>query len=125
LLLDSGKQFRVGLGIDLALEYLRRPGDREIGDLVAQRFLGAKHFLLDLGFRRGNDAVALGLGRALRLLDRLALEFFALCDDLGGTCLGLGHHLRDALLGFGQALAPSSPRPIRPQSASGDFRWHA
>ena len=59
------------LRVDVALQDLRRAGDREIGDLVAQLLLRARDFLLDLGLRRGEDAVGFGLRLDLRLLDRL------------------------------------------------------
>ena len=62
----------VHLAVDVALQDLRRAGNREVGDRVAQLLLRTLHFLLDLGLGRGDDAVGFRLGIDLRLLDRVA-----------------------------------------------------
>jgi len=60
LALDLGQQVGVRGGVHLALQDLRRAGDRQRTDLVAQRFLRARDLLLDLGLGGGEDAVRLG-----------------------------------------------------------------
>src|SRR6187397_2799990 len=57
LALQLREQLLVHFAIHVALEDLRRAGDREIGHRVAQLLLRALHFLLDLGLGSDDDAV--------------------------------------------------------------------
>src|SRR5690242_13558938 len=105
LFLQRREKLRMRLRIDLALENLARARYREVGDLVAQGLFRARDLLLDLRLRRGEDAIGFRLGIALCLVDGLVPELLALRDDVGGSRLRLGQHLRDLLFGPREALA--------------------
>src|SRR5215471_9406012 len=105
LLLDGREELGVSFRVHLALENLRRTGHGKIGDLIAQRLLGARGLLRDFRLRRGKHPVRFGFGVGLCLLDGFAAQPFSLSDDLGSPGLSLRNHLGDLLFGAGEALA--------------------
>src|SRR5436190_12076889 len=80
--LELAEQLGVRLGVDLAAQDLLRAGDGERGDLLPERFPRARDLLVDVGLGRGEDAIGLGLGGGLRLVEHLRVALFRRTDDL-------------------------------------------
>ncbi len=55
LVLQAREQLRVHPRVHLAAQNLLRAGQRQRRDLRAQRLARARHFLLDLGLRTGDQ----------------------------------------------------------------------
>src|SRR5215831_4309067 len=82
LALQLVEQLGVRLGVDLAPQDLLGTGDRELRHLLAQGFLRAHDFLVDVGLRRRDDAVGLGPGLRLGFLEHLRVALLGRGDDL-------------------------------------------
>src|SRR5882762_1849305 len=89
-LLQLAEQLGMGLGVDLAAQDLLRARDGERGDLLAQHLLRARDLLVDIGLGRDEDALGLGLGGVLRLLEHLRLASLRRTDDLADALARLG-----------------------------------
>ena len=83
--------------LERVTEVAREIRERQIGDLLAQTFLGAVDFLLDFGLGPGNEAITFFLGLPLGFL-----------NDLGGALLCLANHIRCLLLGLMHALGSAA-----------------
>src|SRR5882762_7719219 len=81
-LLQLAEQLGMRLGVDLAAQDLLRAGNGERGDLLAQHLLRARDLLVDIGLGGGEDALGLGPGGGLRLLEHLRIALFRGADDL-------------------------------------------
>ncbi len=87
------------LGVDLAAQDLLRAGDSQMGDLVAQGFLGTLRggtgFVLGGLAGGGDDAAGFGAG----LVDQLARLLFSGGPHITRGFAGLAQFLDDLLLG--------------------------
>ena len=88
-------------GVDLAPQDLLGPGHGQRGNLCAQRLLGTKHFLFDLGFGAGELALTLGFRGVLRFLNKL-----------GRALVGLGKKLLRFVARFDQDFLGALRRPL-------------
>src|SRR5438552_4155709 len=113
-LLQPAEQLGVGLGVDLAAQDLLRAGDGERSDLFAQHLFRARDLLVDVRLGGGEDALGLGPGGGLRLLEHLRVALFRGVDDLADAlarpgellvrALARGLELAPALLARGEAV---------------------
>src|ERR1700689_1226450 len=85
------EQVRVRARVDLATQELGGRPHRDAGHFPAQALLRAGGVELDLLLRGGDDARALGAGRALGLFHQLIGALLRVIDDLVGTLARLAH----------------------------------
>ncbi len=86
--------------VDLAGNDFLRTGNRNRSDLCAQVFAGPVHFLLDLGLREAQDALAFLIGRYARLFYDMRAAGCCLVDNI--ACLPPCFVEQLALFHFGQ-----------------------
>src|SRR6266571_1887532 len=120
--LELTEQLGVRFGVDLAAQDLLRAGDRERGDLLPERFPRAHDLLVDVGLGRGEDAIGLGPGGGLRLVEHLRVALFRRTDDLADALARLGELLvraparslqvAPALLARGEAVGDRLLAPL-------------
>src|SRR5437870_8957969 len=113
-LLQPAEQLGVGFRVDLAAQDLLRARDGERRNLLPEHFPGACDLLVDVGLGRGEDALGLGLGGGLRLVEHLRLASLRRTDDLADALARRGElfvraparrlELPPALLARGQAV---------------------
>src|SRR5437879_5015188 len=89
-LLQPAEQLGVRLGVDLAAQDLLRAGNGERRDLLTQRLPRARDLLVDVRLGGGEDALGLGAGGGLRLVEHLRVALFRRADDLADALARLG-----------------------------------